>query len=354
MKPGEVFRPFERFDEILIVPAPLSRYRGIGPGAKLTWGRLARYQSKSGDAFPSIPTLAAELGIGATQARAYVQELVRENLVRITQRSGTSSTYEFLWHAAFDGNTGEKRKAPPLRKTGGVPVRKTGGVTPAVNRSTPLRKTGDEENQRSESSSSRESIEESQEEPRQSSEGATVPPKPSKKPKPLSLRVDDDDKPKPSLKETPGLQYASPRDELIGLMERKYGVRPSARTLSGILTRLESRFPPVSWQQFFEQVRPELERGELTNPEGFIVSASKNLAGASRPEARAIVPPPPEAPKCPICHAPGGKGVLMVDRKIVPCECATPEWAEKIRAMQARDEERAAAREQKTAEEHAA
>lgn len=131
MKVGDEFRPYQHFNEILVVPELLCRYRGLGPGAKLTWGRLARYQGETGTAFPSIPVLAAELGLGTTQVRTYLRDLVAQRFIRVEQRSGSSSVYEFLWHEAFEGACGAHRKVPPLRKTG--VVRKTGGL--------PLRKT---------------------------------------------------------------------------------------------------------------------------------------------------------------------------------------------------------------------
>jgi helix-turn-helix protein len=134
---GQHFNPYKLFTGIFI-PEALVRYRGLTCGAKIAYGRLARYAGEKGECFPSIPTLATETGIGATQARAYVHELSAKRFIAIEARPGTSGVYKFLWHEAFAGEIGNKRKAPPLRKTGGVPLRKTGPP--------PLRKTGDEEN----------------------------------------------------------------------------------------------------------------------------------------------------------------------------------------------------------------
>ena len=102
----------------------------------MSWGRLARYQGAWGSAFPSIPTLASEVGLKPTQTRTYLRELERNGFLQINRRSGTSSTYEFLWHRAFDGDAGQRRKAPPLRKTEQVAVRKTGGVASSESRVT--------------------------------------------------------------------------------------------------------------------------------------------------------------------------------------------------------------------------
>jgi len=139
---GQPFNPYKLFTGVFI-PEALTRYRALSSGAKIVYGRLARYAGENGDCFPSIPSLAAEVGLGATQTRRYVHELSEKRFIAIEERPGTSRVYKFLWHEAFSGEIGEKRKAPPLRKTGGVPLRKTGPP--------PLRKTGDEENHHQES-----------------------------------------------------------------------------------------------------------------------------------------------------------------------------------------------------------
>jgi len=149
---GQPFNPYKLFTGILI-PEALVRFRGLSSGAKIAYGRLARYAGENGDCFPSIPTLAIEIGVGATQARAYVHELADRGFITIEQRSGTSCIYTFLWHPAFTGEIGERQKRPPLRKGAGVPQRETGGVPLRKTGPPPLRKTGDEESQLKESHS---------------------------------------------------------------------------------------------------------------------------------------------------------------------------------------------------------
>src|SRR5437660_664031 len=130
---GQPFNPYKRFHGAL-VPEAICRYKGLSPGAKLVYGRLCRYAGENGAAYPSVPTLAAELGMGETQARDYLRELETVGFIRVDRKnrhyrkdgSGGSNGYTFLWHTAFNGETGQLRKAPPpLRKTGGVPLRKT-------------------------------------------------------------------------------------------------------------------------------------------------------------------------------------------------------------------------------------
>src|SRR5579864_3281306 len=103
---GQPFNPFKLFTGIFI-PEALVRYQGLSPGAKLAYGRLARYAGQNGECWPSIPTLGNEIGIGTTQARAYVHELRSKRFINVEQRPGTSGVYKFLWHEAFAGETGE-------------------------------------------------------------------------------------------------------------------------------------------------------------------------------------------------------------------------------------------------------
>ena len=114
---GQPFNPYRLFTGIFI-PEALVRYQGLTCGAKIAYGRLARYAGENGECFPSIPTLVTEIGMGATQARTYVHELSEKRFIAIEQRPGSSGVYKFLWHEAFAGEIGDKRKAPPLRKTG--------------------------------------------------------------------------------------------------------------------------------------------------------------------------------------------------------------------------------------------
>ena len=186
---GQPFNPYKLFTGIFI-PEALVRYRGLTCGAKIAYGRLARFAGANGDCWPSVPTLASEMGIGATQARTYVHELRDERFIAIEQRPGTSGVYKFLWHEAFDGEIGDKRKAPPLRKTGGVPPRRTGDAPLRKTGPPPLRKTGDEESQVKESHHQESQVKENQAcAPVRAVSGKTDTHNPS-----VSLSVDDDEK----------------------------------------------------------------------------------------------------------------------------------------------------------------
>ena len=201
LTPGEQFNPYGLFTGIFI-PEAICKYRGVSLGAKMVYGRLCRYAGRDGAVYPALSTLASELGIGKTQARTYVQELERKHFIAVDRKdrhfgpngAGGSNRYVFLWHVAFDGDEGQLRKTPPIRKTGGVPLRKTGPL--------PLRKTGGEENhhqesQKKESQSKRRSA---------SAQSGLVVASEGKQKTSLS---DDDEKQRSAVP-----QYSSPWDEL--------------------------------------------------------------------------------------------------------------------------------------------
>jgi hypothetical protein len=90
----------------LFIPEGLVRCDWICAGAKLAWGRLARYAGEDGRCYPTVKTLAAEIGVGERQGRRYLAELERFGLIRrierFADRAQTSNGYEFLWHELFE------------------------------------------------------------------------------------------------------------------------------------------------------------------------------------------------------------------------------------------------------------
>jgi Helix-turn-helix domain len=105
LQPGAPFNPYRMFRG-LFIPEGLARYTWISPGAKLAWGRLARYAGEDGRCYPTMKTLGAEIGVGERQAQKYRAELERAKLIRRVSRCAgrarTSNAFEFLWHDLFD------------------------------------------------------------------------------------------------------------------------------------------------------------------------------------------------------------------------------------------------------------
>jgi len=63
---GDPFNPYGMFNGIW-VPEALLRCPDLSPSAKLLYGRLARFAGENGRCFPSVETLAVELGMTARQ-----------------------------------------------------------------------------------------------------------------------------------------------------------------------------------------------------------------------------------------------------------------------------------------------
>src|ERR1700733_10712889 len=85
LQPGQPFNPYKMFTG-LFVPEGLARCRSISAGAKLTWGRLARYGGANGHCHPKMETLTRQVGVGERQAQKYVAELERIDLIRCVKR----------------------------------------------------------------------------------------------------------------------------------------------------------------------------------------------------------------------------------------------------------------------------
>lgn len=104
LQPGEAFNPYRMFTG-LFIPEALARSDRISAGAKLAWGRLARYAGENGRCYPSVKTLASEIGVGERQTQKYLVELEKARLIRrrscFADRAQTSNTFEFLWHQMF-------------------------------------------------------------------------------------------------------------------------------------------------------------------------------------------------------------------------------------------------------------
>jgi hypothetical protein len=101
---GQPFNPFRLFTGIFI-PEALVRSNLVSPGAKMAYGRLARYAGQDGRCFPAVSALAQEIGVGDRQAQKYLAELEKTKLIRrrtrFSGRAQTSNTIEFLWHPLF-------------------------------------------------------------------------------------------------------------------------------------------------------------------------------------------------------------------------------------------------------------
>ncbi len=121
---GEPFNPYRRFTGIFI-PEAVCKDLELSLGAKVIYGRLCRYAGEDGKAYPSVPTLGHQIGLSGKQARRYIRELEKRELIRAERVNGKQSNYVFLWHAIFENCA---RKAPfpetgnPINWSGAPPI----------------------------------------------------------------------------------------------------------------------------------------------------------------------------------------------------------------------------------------
>ena len=100
---GKRFNPYRRFSRVSVIPNGLMAYPGLSSSAKLLWARLAQYAGKDGRAYPSVATLAADLGLKKRQIQNLLAELRREGFIESSRGSGTNSYYFLLHPCLVDG-----------------------------------------------------------------------------------------------------------------------------------------------------------------------------------------------------------------------------------------------------------
>lgn len=87
---GEPLNPYGLFVGIF-VPDAIARSAGISAGAKVAYGRLARYAGADGDCHPSVKAPALEIGVKERQAQRYLAELERNGFVQCVPRFNRSN-----------------------------------------------------------------------------------------------------------------------------------------------------------------------------------------------------------------------------------------------------------------------
>nr|WP_287413241.1 helix-turn-helix domain-containing protein [Pseudodesulfovibrio sp.] len=100
---GQRFSPYRSFERVSVIPNSLMGYPGLSPSAKLLWARLAQYAGKDGRAYPSIETLAAEIGLKKRQTQNLLAELKKKKFIEACRGSGANSYYFLLHPCLVDG-----------------------------------------------------------------------------------------------------------------------------------------------------------------------------------------------------------------------------------------------------------
>jgi len=132
--------------------------------------------------------------------------------------------------------------------------------------------------------------------------------------------------------ENPKVEYASPEDELKAVYQAKTGEPITSELLRAIRVNLE--LSGVSLADFVREVRKHTEN-RWKNPPGFLRDLSKRFHAKTRVAAKPVTAT--EAAlrdyQCPRCFSKKpGEGLRLVNGKPIPCECASPEHIEYLRA----------------------
>ncbi len=132
--------------------------------------------------------------------------------------------------------------------------------------------------------------------------------------------------------ENPGVEYASPEDELKAIYKAKTGEEITSDLLRAIRVNLE--LSGVSLGDFVVEVRKHSEN-RWKNPPGFFRDLSKRFHTKTRAATRPVtaVEAALRDYQCPKCFSKKpGEGLRLVGDKAIPCECASPEHIEYLRA----------------------
>jgi len=78
------------------VPNWLLERKEVSPGAKLCYARLCQYAGENGSCYPALDTLAKEMGVSVDSVTRYVQELVKEGLIKSVRRGFKKSNVYFF------------------------------------------------------------------------------------------------------------------------------------------------------------------------------------------------------------------------------------------------------------------
>ncbi len=279
LHPGQRFNPHGRFNGILI-PEALVKFKGLSLGAKITYGRLARFAGQNGKCHPRQATLAREIGVTDRQVRTYLKELEDQRFIKTIQKGlRRPNEYEFLWHPLFNG---------AVRKDTSGQDRNKCSAQERKEPSAPITRESKEESPSKESQPSSSSVVQRSNAP---------PPTPSpacqsrpERPETNSSIESIDDEPK------------SETAELIDLIRESTGVHPDRRLIRDVTEGLELR--RISVCDFLKDISPRLKRLKHRPGPGFFLHHVKawrdaQLADEPAPLANSA------GTRCPSCRGVG-------------------------------------------------
>lgn len=131
-KKGQGFIPFGLFDSHSVrIPFSLLHYEGMTPLELFVWGALAYRAWQDGKCYPSVSTIATDVGRSRRGVQLALKSLEKKGFIRILTPSkadigkGKTNRYEFSWHPALEGSLKRSNESPrPGEKNCVDPVKK--------------------------------------------------------------------------------------------------------------------------------------------------------------------------------------------------------------------------------------
>ena len=129
---GQVFIPYDLFNSHSVrIPLSLLQHKGMTPMELFVWGALAYRAWQDGKCYPSVSTIATDIGKSRRGVQLALKSLERKGFIRILTPSkadigkGKTNRYEFFWHPTLEGSLKKSNKNPrPSEKSCVDPVKK--------------------------------------------------------------------------------------------------------------------------------------------------------------------------------------------------------------------------------------
>lgn len=114
---GEEFCPSGVRGRFTPMPDGIMKCRHLGAAEKIVWARLARYANGKPYCYPSLTTLAHEVGRSRDSVSKSINKLIEKGLLRREGMPGKATRYHYL---ASPHLSGECADTYPKTRSGGV------------------------------------------------------------------------------------------------------------------------------------------------------------------------------------------------------------------------------------------
>lgn len=97
---GQPF-PFRKLSDGPTILKAILKHPNLCPGSKLLWGIIRHWSKVNATCFARTVRFAEALNVSVDQIKRYKRELVRERLLMVRERPGSTLALQLLWHPCF-------------------------------------------------------------------------------------------------------------------------------------------------------------------------------------------------------------------------------------------------------------